>query len=871
MIHQAIVDFVDRHGLARAHLPGFQALFDSIRDDPEGQIRDYLVGHDLDVTLLDEMVESYRTASAIGGRYHNTGSLGTGGMGEVRRVWDDVLDCEVAMKVLLRRHVDSPSHITRFEREWRILASLRHPSIPVVFDQGKLSDGRPWFTMPIIEGDAFEQAVKAAHVELAGRRWEPGTTGWPAILRLLRSHLAICRAIAVAHEAGIVHRDLSGQNIRIGRHDEPYVLDWGVALRSSPSQTGVGSAIAPLDARVLVGNPPYMAPEQVQGDPVDERSDIYQLGVLLYLVLSNRLPYAGPDSNAILQQIRSGPPLLRPGPRPVQTTIDDSDLDGEPAEADDPTIPDDLRQICLRAMSRAPGDRHATVDELADELQGWLEGVRLRAQALALVGKARGRAPQIEAARALAQHHRDESAARLEATRGCEPEEVRWPAWELEQQADQAEQRAMEASVLATQELYAALQLVPTLEEAHAELAQASMVRHRDAEASHRRKEMIRVENSLRRHLEALPMGHPIRRRGDAYIQGNGWLDLATDPDGASVRLYRYVERRRRLRLVFVGDFETPIVEEPLKTGSYLLLIRKPGHATVRYPVVVPRLGHWETPRPIWLPPAEQLSDDEIYIPAGPFHAGGDEAEAYNNHPAIRVWCPGFVMQRDPVTNEEYVAFLDECTEEEANRHVPRPPPESGSTSPLFRRRNGRYVLPRKLRRLPVTNIDWPSAMAYLRWRGRRDGKPWRLPGDLEWEKAARGVDGRIFPWGRHLDPAWCCMFASHDDVPEPAAVDDPRFVKTDLSAYGVRGLGGNVHDWCYDAGGIIDDDGIAVPPIPVTDGEHAIVRGGTWLYGGSSVRSTSRLSKRTFERHPILGFRGVYPLSPATTFRSAS
>ncbi|MEM6931235.1 MAG: SUMF1/EgtB/PvdO family nonheme iron enzyme, partial [Myxococcota bacterium] len=231
-----------------------------------------------------------------------------------------------------------------------------------------------------------------------------------------------------------------------------------------------------------------------------------------------------------------------------------------------------------------------------------------------------------------------------------------------------------------------------------------------------------------------------------------------------------------------------------------------------------------------------------------------------------QLWCPGFAIDRDPVTNEEYARFLASLSRSEAEHHVPRRRPDQGKDQEeaSFAWLDGQFVPRSDMARHPVTNVDWESAMAYLRWRARSDGKPWRLPGDLEWEKAARGVDGRVYPWGRMIDPSWCCMFASHRGAKGPAAVDGSHS-RTDVSPYGVRGLGGNVRDWCYDTNGTWDRERVVLPPRPVPEGQTAIVRGGTWLYGGNNSRATSRPEELSFERHPFLGFRGAYPLGPFT------
>jgi formylglycine-generating enzyme required for sulfatase activity len=155
----------------------------------------------------------------------------------------------------------------------------------------------------------------------------------------------------------------------------------------------------------------------------------------------------------------------------------------------------------------------------------------------------------------------------------------------------------------------------------------------------------------------------------------------------------------------------------------------------------------------------------------------------------------------------------------------------------------------------PVVLVDWIAACAYAQWLSERIGQPWRLPGELEWEKAARGVDGRCFPWGDAFDASWCCMRASRRARPLPAVVDS---FPVDTSVYGVRGLGGNVQDWCADA--FSADGPVAVsPPWPyVGDAPGRVVRGGYWHGAADLARSADRSKYGPGNRSELLGFRVV-------------
>ena len=314
--------------------------------------------------------------------------------------------------------------------------------------------------------------------------------------------------------------------------------------------------------------------------------------------------------------------------------------------------------------------------------------------------------------------------------------------------------------------------------------------------------------------------------------------------------------------------------------GSYLCKLKLTGHDEVRYPVEVARGGHWsgvrpgdKDPRPVWLPPEGTFSPDEVYVPAGWFLSGGDP-EADNSGPTRPLWCDALVLQRFPVTNRQYLAFLDDLVasgrEEEALRHVPqeRAAREGEQGAMLYgRTAAGGFELATDAegdtwdRDWPVMHVDWYGAQAYLAWRAKRTGRPWRLPGQLEWEKGARGVDGRFFPWGDHLDPSWCCVRPSHPGRPLPAVVDS---FPVDVSPYGVRGMGGNVYDWCLDTEGRFVDEVVLAPEAGDTDARALRgVRGGAWGSNPRSARSALRLRSVPGLRNPYPGFRGCFRPHP--------
>lgn len=162
----------------------------------------------------------------------------------------------------------------------------------------------------------------------------------------------------------------------------------------------------------------------------------------------------------------------------------------------------------------------------------------------------------------------------------------------------------------------------------------------------------------------------------------------------------------------------------------------------------------------------------------------------------------------------------------------------------------------------PVVQVDWWGARAYCAWLAERTGTPWRLPTELEWEKAARGVDGRFCPWGDHVDPAWACMRGSLEAGLSPASV---HAFDVDESVYGVRGLAGNVRDWCADAHTEAGPRRAGALALPVPDDprpdQARVSRGGDWCGLPSYVRSASRVWSDPTLRNPYVSFRPAHSL----------
>ena len=819
-------------------------------------------------------------------RYVHLSLLGRGGMGTVHRVFDRQLRRTLALKLLHRPQQQQPDIAARFLGEAQATAQLQHPGIIPIHDQGLLPDGRLWFTMKEVSGRTLGEVIREVHVVSKGR-WNTAASGW-TLRRLIDALRRVCEAVAHAHERQVVHRDLKPENIMIGPHGEVLVLDWGLVkiveearvdtvspnafpIRTDrslhPGQTTLAGQVA--------GTPAYMPPEQARGenDQISTRSDVYSLGAILYEILSGRPPYQGSSSSDVLRQvIREAPPPLLPH-SPLLPTVGLSEPEGSPTSSG-PPLSLALVRACERAMAREATDRFQSADALAHELAAWLDGERKRDEAITLVHRAQACAAQVSVLQGQAEELRERAIEALSDVASWQPEADKAVGWDLEDSATDFDRLAELSDLGEEQLLHASLTHAPDLPEAHAALASRYRAAHRAAEAA--RRDTVRAEILLRQHLSALPEAHPERLSHEAYLNGAGALSIVTDPPGAEVILHRYTKENRRLVPTFERKLgTTPIHAVRLPMGSYLCVIRHPERAEVRYPVFIERQQHWDgrppeggAPTPVRLPHPDELGPDDCYVPCGWFWSGETPSTAHLL-PSRRRWLDAHVFRRFPVTNAEYLVFLDSLVAkgqtEAALRHAPR---ERGGTvgelGPMIYGFDGTHFSLRPDADgdvwepdVPVFMVDWDGASAFAAWEAERTGEPWRLPCELAWEKAARGVDGRFYPWGDRFDPSWACMRDSHPGRILPASVHDHPL---DESPYGIRGMAGNASDWCIDGhkGSPTSQQParVPLPDVPPPPATARQTRGGGWYSEATHLRAADRYWNDPTSRTISLGFR---------------
>jgi serine/threonine-protein kinase len=304
-------------------------------------------------------------------RYQLSRLHAKGGIGQVWLARDPRLGREVALKELLPERLTNPTARARFVEEARITGQLEHPGIVPVYELAQGDDGgAAFYTMRFVRGRTLADAIRLHHRDRLAGKNDP-----LALRELLGSFVAVCNAVAYAHARGVLHRDLKPKNIVLGDFGEVIVLDWGLAKVTGQNVQGMagvstfasraadtGFSLPPLTSDAqgqtqqgdVLGTPAYMPPEQAEGRPdlVDQRSDVYSLGAILYETLTGRPPFQGEDTLAVLKRV------AREQPEPPRHLV--------------PSTPAPLEAICLRALAKEPQARYPGVRELAQDVRRWL-------------------------------------------------------------------------------------------------------------------------------------------------------------------------------------------------------------------------------------------------------------------------------------------------------------------------------------------------------------------------------------------------------------------------------------------------------------------------------------------------------------------
>src|SRR3954463_6754814 len=294
------------------------------------------------------------------GDYQLLTLLGAGGMGEVWAAHQQTLGRRVALKLLPEEVTRDASRISRFEQEARAASVLNHPNVAHIYALGQTADGQRYIAMELIEGETLRARLRSGHLPLP---------------EAIRFAVQVAAALTAAHAVGVIHRDIKPENVMSRPDGFIKVLDFGLAklLASSPSDVAAATRTMHTDAGTVLGTVAYMSPEQVRGREVDQRTDIWSLGVMLYEMVVGRCPFAGESRSDVIVAI----------------------LDREPAPLArfDPDVPSELQRIVGKALRKDRDERYQGMRDLLLDLQALREDLAEEARS----SHAEGRPPDATA------------------------------------------------------------------------------------------------------------------------------------------------------------------------------------------------------------------------------------------------------------------------------------------------------------------------------------------------------------------------------------------------------------------------------------------------------------------------------------------
>ncbi len=803
------------------------------------------------------------------GRYLILERVGSGSMGVVYGAYDPELDRKIALKLLRGGQPGQDEVVARGRllREAKAMARLAHPNVVVVHDVG-VFEGQVFLAMEFLGGGTLRSWLASA----------------PRAARdVLKVVVAAGRGLMAAHAAGLVHRDFKPENVLLDKEGRPRVVDFGLARDAIADCESTETALdaAAVTARLnsssshghldtltssgaVVGTPAYMAPEQIAGEPTTERSDQFSFCVALYEALYGQRPFTGESLLQVFHNVNRG------NLAPV---------------SEDHEVPAWIRRALVRGLRSEPGERWPSMaaltvaleDDPADRHRRWfLSGVGIAVVLATLLGGAHAinhRRQELE--RQVGAHQ--QAAAQASAagrTRAAALRELRKRAFAAFDGRDRVQGEALWRQALAA---------VVDVEGAYNRAEQAyetALVLDPDRGDLRRQLADLIFEDLLRANeLRRADRARSLDARLDRYDDGTrrraleapGAVSIDVSPRGAVLALERFgsdpttgsrvIERAVPLR---AGGALTSVAP-----GSYRLAASAPGFADVVYPFEIAR-GESRALR-IALLPGAAVPRGFVYVAAGEFWFGdGDEqlrTQFLDTAPLHRRATDGYFIARDEVTFREWIAFLAATPAQERALLAPRgSAPTRGSIElredaggwqltiqPATQRYSARtgepivYAGRKTLARqdwldFPVSGVSAQQARQYFAWLRDTGRVPnARLCTELEWERAARGADDRVYPNGDQLRPQdanFDLTYGRRGAAYGPDAVGSHPATR---SPFGVDDLVGNVLELASSSLG---------------DADELVIRGGAYFFGAASCRSTNREVVPATLRDSTIGFR---------------
>lgn len=732
-------------------------------------------------TLIAQAKPDVFIGTTLDNKYRIEEMIGEGGMGKVYRATHVHMDHTLAIK-LLHPHLSSDhTAVERFRREARSAAQIHHPNAVVVTDFGvTLEKGVAYLVMEFLKG-----------VDLRKRIEQQKQLDYDEMLLIVEQ---TCSALDAAHAKGIIHRDLKPDNIWLVEPEKNTkhvkVLDFGIAKLQSTTEM-----IKLTQQGMIVGTPHYMSPEQCRGEELDVRSDIYSLGVIIYEMLTGRVPFQAPTPVGVV--IKHA--IERPSP-PHELRKD---------------IPPRLESVVLRALEKGREGRQETAGQLAQEFREALKGGSKAERSLEttlLNEPARLPEPQADYLNTHTVQQKSKSTERIGnhgAARPIEPDETHIAAPVMaDDQPDDLEPQSAPTTVFAMYSVKP--EAVSPLETPHTERP------HREAsnpEALHQEAPQQAAPHQEALHQEA-PHAEALPASSRASVSPEQWLL----PDRSMFSSASGLTGESASKLLKNGMSLAIKYKKPLIAAVVIVVALAGAIAAIKF-----ASGEKKAPlsnasaRPVPAPPGM------MYVKGGSFMMGTDDSRGeYRSKPAHPVAVGEFFCDVNEVSNDEYQEFIKK-TGHSAPVHW-----EKGQFKP-------------GTGKLPVVNISWLDAKAYAEWANKR------LLTEAEWEYAARGTSDTLYPWGND----WSASNANLKEGGQngPVAVGSYSQGK---SWCGINDMVGNVSEW-------VADDFKPYPSVGSTakpNNRVKIYRGGSYLDSKNDLLLTRRVFEFPGKKQPDIGFR---------------
>jgi len=780
------------------------------------------------------------------GRYQILERVGRGGMGVVYAAYHPDLDRKIALKVVHETGADTADRQARLLREAKAIARLQHPNVVAVYDAGTVAN-HVYVAMEFVDGLTIDRWLAAAP-----RSWR----------EVLKVFVAAGRGLAAAHEAGLVHRDFKPQNVMIARDGAVRVMDFGLARMTAgepaapapaaaPPPNGSGAAATVTHAGTIVGTPAYMAPEQFRGELADARSDQFSFCVALYEALFHERPFPGKQLLSLSMTVTEGDLRLPP-----------------PAKLHE--VPVWIRKPLFRGLRPDPRQRHPSMTELIAVLErdpaakrrrllgvGVIAAAVLASAAFTWQATSQRRAA---AEREIARHLDDATQASADArAKVGEATGLRAGAFDA---FDRSDRPGGELLWRKARGLLPVIDMAYDRAERSLEAAltlDGSRAQHPGALADLRQEHFLFAEafrlsskaGVLEERLATVDADGSRRKA----LAAPGSLAVRTSPRAARILLERYeldpVTGRRRPGVV--GSLPAGGADTTLPAGSYRLSIDGGGLARVVYPFEVAR-GERKS-IDLALPAAAAIPKDLVYVPPGTFWYGDADEQLRKQFldtvPVHQRTTGAYLIARHETTYQDWIAFLDDLPAAERSRRAPtiagtmrgalalrstgagwrlmiQPSSrryEAGTHERITYEGRTRRASQNWLR-FPIGGVSPDDARRYFAWlsdTGRVPGA--RFCTDLEWERAARGADDRLFPHGDDLGPDDANFDLTYDRTDGAYGPDEVGAHPESRSPFEVDDLAGNIMEMVASS----------------ESRDALLLRGGSYYFTSATARSTNR------------------------------